>query len=531
MRLSSNFSKALTIAILICPLNVTSETRIEGDYIFNSDSFQRTSDCIRIIEVEAILSQLKQLSSDFQTANQVVSAVNLIDPLGNGGMQSFGQPVNSLVDINLGGGILDYNCGVATYDGHRGTDIEIRDFYDMDEGISVICVNSGVVTQAVDGLFDRNVYSPPESGNNVGILSFDGTWALYYHLKSGSIRVSVGDTVLVGDTIAEVGSSGSSYWPHLHLEFWSGGTWHDPMQGSCNTSILQFQIQPQYLYSLPFEVISDGVTHLPITRELVAERPPSISHHTLPGNVTSWIRGSSLLAGDKFHWAFYRNGTLWDSLTVTPSSPRRTGWWSVTKFISDQPQDIGSWEIRVYHNSDLVASQFFMADESPNLAPSVAAQELDVTYETEITGELSGIDSDGTIFWFNVQSVPKHGSFSLFGGRKRKYRYLPDTAFRGVDTVTIYATDDHSLNSASSDLIFTVGSECCQDSKGDLNGDNVNSNILDLTYLVDFIFRGGSEPSCPFEADLNSDGSSGNIIDLTYLVDFIFRGGSAAGPC
>lgn len=72
---------------------------------------------------------------------------------------------------------------------------------------------------------------------------------------------------------------------------------------------------------------------------------------------------------------------------------------------------------------------------------------------------------------------------------------------------------------------------CCIGNRGDINNDGSDSNILDLTYLVDFIFRGGPPAICPKEADLNSDGFTSNILDLTFLVDFIFRGGPPTGPC
>ena len=72
---------------------------------------------------------------------------------------------------------------------------------------------------------------------------------------------------------------------------------------------------------------------------------------------------------------------------------------------------------------------------------------------------------------------------------------------------------------------------CCLGSRGDLNGDGNDANILDLTSIIDSIFRGGSDPGCPNEADLNGDGVSGNILDLTYLIDAIFRGGTPPPPC
>ncbi len=78
----------------------------------------------------------------------------------------------------------------------------------------------------------------------------------------------------------------------------------------------------------------------------------------------------------------------------------------------------------------------------------------------------------------------------------------------------------------------TVEFGCCFGSRGDINGDGNDLNILDLTFTVDFIFRGSNDPGdCPEEADFNSDGDGPNILDLTFAVDFIFRGGPAAGSC
>ncbi|MGH8015665.1 MAG: hypothetical protein ACREBV_05700, partial [Candidatus Zixiibacteriota bacterium] len=61
---------------------------------------------------------------------------------------------------------------------------------------------------------------------------------------------------------------------------------------------------------------------------------------------------------------------------------------------------------------------------------------------------------------------------------------------------------------------------------GDANNDGTGSNILDLTFIVDYIFRGGPLPAIPAAADLDGSGGNPNIIDLTKLVDRIFRGGA-----
>lgn len=72
---------------------------------------------------------------------------------------------------------------------------------------------------------------------------------------------------------------------------------------------------------------------------------------------------------------------------------------------------------------------------------------------------------------------------------------------------------------------------CCVGVRGDVNGDGIDVNILDLNFMVDRIFRGGPASGCPNEADVNSDGTSANILDLNFLVNRIFRGGLAPGAC
>jgi len=94
----------------------------------------------------------------------------------------------------------------------------------------------GVVAESHDGIPDRErinmvydlirlrIFRPkPGSpfsayGGNYVLLKCDGVHVLLAHLRCGSIRVKPNDNVRAGDQLGEVGNSGSSIQPHLHLQ-------------------------------------------------------------------------------------------------------------------------------------------------------------------------------------------------------------------------------------------------------------------------------------------------------------------------
>ncbi|MFD7863466.1 M23 family metallopeptidase [Streptomyces sp. NPDC059783] len=55
-------------------------------------------------------------------------------------------------------------------------------------------------------------------GNHVVLDLGGGTYALYAHLRHGSLRVRVGETVRAGQQLAECGNSGNSTEPHVHFQ-------------------------------------------------------------------------------------------------------------------------------------------------------------------------------------------------------------------------------------------------------------------------------------------------------------------------
>ena len=59
-------------------------------------------------------------------------------------------------------------------------------------------------------------------GNYVTVKVAPDRFAFYAHLQPGSVRVSLGDRVRVGETLGRLGSSGNSNAPHLHFQLMDG---------------------------------------------------------------------------------------------------------------------------------------------------------------------------------------------------------------------------------------------------------------------------------------------------------------------
>ena len=131
--------------------------------------------------------------------------------------------INGYVDLDASKtGIEDYRghtgARARTYEGHRGIDIDIPSFRQMDSGAAVIhAVAPGIVDQVIQDHPDRNVHCNGP-WNLVRVRHASGFYVLYGHIKRGSSRVTVGQSVGAGTPLAIVGSAGCSTQPHLHLE-------------------------------------------------------------------------------------------------------------------------------------------------------------------------------------------------------------------------------------------------------------------------------------------------------------------------
>jgi len=131
--------------------------------------------------------------------------------------------VNNYVDLNMASGsLLDYlgftGALARTYDGHRGIDIDISSFREMDAGTALVrAAAPGVVEKIREDQFDRNT-SCTGSYNYVRLRHANGYDSLYLHLKKNSVVVDEDDSVVAGQILGVAGSSGCSSQPHLHFE-------------------------------------------------------------------------------------------------------------------------------------------------------------------------------------------------------------------------------------------------------------------------------------------------------------------------
>jgi hypothetical protein len=143
------------------------------------------------------------------------------------------------VDHDPGPGVRDYMCGGLSGDGHKGTDIALRDLAAMAAGVEVRAAAAGVVEALRDGMADRSVdeigrtaVGGRECGNGIRLTHGDGWTTWYCHLRRGSLMVNQGDRVEAGQPLALVGLSGDTSFPHLHFDLRHGDRVIDPFVGA-----------------------------------------------------------------------------------------------------------------------------------------------------------------------------------------------------------------------------------------------------------------------------------------------------------
>jgi murein DD-endopeptidase MepM/ murein hydrolase activator NlpD len=252
--------------------------------------------------------------------------------------------INNYVDLDPSSGVRDYRGGAKSYDGHLGTDIDIPSFREMDLGQAVHAISAGRVTATEASNPDRNTICQG-AWNHVDVLTDDGYQVTYGHLRRNSVVVSVGSRVEVGATLAMVGSSGCSTWPHLHVEVVraADGVLADPFRDG-------LWANPP-VYDPPLTLLDTFVTDQEIVSTDIIANAPADAGALVRGG---WIGiGINAAGGDQDdHLGITvtdAHGAIFQSVDFAMSGPvRHTLWYFNWVIGTDAPT--GLWTVAVLVN-------------------------------------------------------------------------------------------------------------------------------------------------------------------------------------
>lgn len=183
---------------------------IESQKLLVEKEKKRFEDLVK--EKDSEVSKLLELRGKLETEIQVIQAELAASATGGdykGGKMAW--PVIGYYTISsFFGNRIDPISGVASY--HKGMDIPAP------EGTPVIAANSGIVL--------RSEYNP--SYGNLVVIDHGGG-ILTYYAHNSKLIAKVGQNVVKGETISEVGTTGYSTGNHLHFEVQVNGTFVDPL--------------------------------------------------------------------------------------------------------------------------------------------------------------------------------------------------------------------------------------------------------------------------------------------------------------
>ena len=227
--------------------------------------------------------------------------------------------------------LKDYDCGTRTYDlesgyNHKGIDISLwPDSWNIMDArqVEIVAAAPGTIVFKADGNDDRSCKIPATGlpWNAVYVEHDDGSIAWYGHMKAGSLTAKgLGERVAAGEYLGNVGSSGNSTGPHLHLELYDAARrLVDPFAGPCNTLNAEswWESQPPY-----------RVTH--VNRAITASGPPAFSSCGADGRVEfkgTFNEKTSFLPGDTPYFiATNRDIQAGQTITFTIRRPDGTIW-------------------------------------------------------------------------------------------------------------------------------------------------------------------------------------------------------------
>lgn len=277
--------------------------------------------------------------------------------------------------------ILDYNCGTRSYDidnyNHRGTDLVLWPFpwHKMNNNeVEVIAAEEGIIIYKNDGEFDKNCNRCSNcSANGIYILHYDGSVAWYIHLKNSSVTSKeVGDTILKGEFLGFVGSSGSSTLPHLHFEIWEDTSYTniiDPFDGTCNSTINGTSWwEKQKPYREPT-----------INKIMTNSSAPKLHDCSTPGllnTADTFQSGDSLYLSAYYHdqmeslssqyELIMPDGSIWQTWSHNSSKDYTASYWYWWWILPNDAME-GNWQFKVTMDTQTVIHSFTLSNEQTGI--------------------------------------------------------------------------------------------------------------------------------------------------------------------
>lgn len=399
------------------------------------------------------------------------------------------------VDDDTTGAVKDYEGLPHSYNGSRGTDLNLYSFREMDRGYPVLAAATGFVTAAVFDKVDRNYNSFPDEGNVIYLRHNAGNErSRYFHLRKNSLTVAVGDSVQPGDTIAFVGSSGFSTDAGLHFEvgtFTPSWVPRDPWNGSYQTQPSLWTSQEAYVGDDPIRIYELDVTtqtaaggdvfNIPLLKWKERMSAPAVMGAGEP-YLTAWmlLQGQ---ASDTYTIRVRRPDNSVFASGSTSLGVKTQYYWHkwVWSWATIPSSDYGTWTVEVEHNSSIIKQTSFVVGASTAFGPRfypLAGRSFRVTgSEQRDTLRIESLGGPVTYALINApsfvslvnDSIVVIGSHSTMTRRSDFFRAVATDGAGRKDTMWYHLVD------------FSRPWKCYPDADGDGWGDATSPGYSSVT--------------------------------------------------
>lgn len=428
-------------------------------------------------------------------------------------------------DDQAGSGINTFWCEQWTYDGHSGNDIANGGFEAMALApIPIYAAAAGVVIETLDGLNDQRTdcnHSDNSCGNHVVIRHDAELQSIYCHMKTGSVLVNVGDSVVAGQQIGSVGSSGCSSGPHVHFEVRRHGFTFDPLVGDCNSSpAATFFEAPEF---------RTGVGPSSRIVESCSGSPPG-KYYFRPQEqlVTFDSTFPYIEEGTTITWQFVQNGSVFATQSVGPLPHSCVAGWRWCYF---RPAGTGPGVVRVLINNQLAYEHPYLAVSSSYVPPAnVAPTTPEAAFRrAPQVGRVTYVELRRWSFDADYDPIRYRYEWFVNGALVREVTTVAladalavNFAQRGSQIICRVTPLDDETEGAPAEV------EARLPARGDLNCDGVVNNFDINPFvlaLVDADEYSIAFPDCDRDnADINEDGEVNNF-DIDGFVACVTSGG------